>query len=68
MVGCVQGLIGSLTSAAAPPPASGKFCTSAQVSLACCTSTGICADASFGLGATCSPAVASGPSTWDPNC
>jgi hypothetical protein len=68
MVGCVQGLIGSLKTASAPPPVSGKRCTSAQVSLACCTSTGICAAADFGLGVTCSPVDAQGPSTWTYDC
>lgn len=67
MVGCVQGLIGSLKTSSSPPPASGKLCTSAQVSLACCTSTAVCAADWFGLGASCSPAAAEG-SGWTSDC
>lgn len=66
MVGCVQGLIGSLKSAGAAP-ASGKYCTSFQVSVACCTSTGVCAADWFGLGATCSPAAPEGTG-WTSDC
>ncbi len=62
MVGCVQGLIGSLKTAAA---ASGKLCTSTQVSLGCCTSTSVCAPADLGLGATCSPV---NPGGWTYDC
>lgn len=67
MTGCMQGLIGSLKSGGGAPPASGKFCTSAQVSLACCTSTGVCAADWFGLGSTCSPAAPEGTG-WDSAC
>jgi hypothetical protein len=66
MVGCVQGLVASSRTAAAAP-VSGKYCTSFQVSLGCCTSTGICADATFGAGATCSPAAPEG-SGWTTAC
>ena len=66
MTGCMQGLIGSLKTSGGGP-VSGKYCTSAQVSLACCTSTGICAASWFGLGATCSPALAEG-NGWTSAC
>lgn len=46
---------------------SGKYCTSFQVSIACCTSTGVCAAADFGLGATCSPATPEGVG-WTYDC
>lgn len=67
MTGVVQSLIAAYKAAAAPPPASGKFCTSGQVSLACCDSTGVCASAAFGLGATCSPAAPEGTG-WTSDC
>lgn len=44
---------------------SGKYCTSFQVSIACCDSTGVCAPADLGLGATCSPVMANG---WTYDC
>jgi hypothetical protein len=65
MAGCVQGLIGSLKTASAPPPANGKYCTSFQVSVACCDSTGVCAPEDLGLGATCSPVM---PGGWTYDC
>jgi hypothetical protein len=66
MAGCTQGLIGSLKTSSGGS-ASGKYCTSFQVSIACCTSTGVCADATFGLGATCSPALPEGQG-WTTAC
>jgi hypothetical protein len=53
MAGCVQGLIGSLKSAGAPPPTL-RRCTSFQISIGCCTGTGQCGE--LGAGVTCSPA------------
>jgi hypothetical protein len=54
MVGCVQGLIGSLKSAGAPPPPSLFRCTSFQVSIGCCSTTSDCGE--LGAGVSCSPA------------
>jgi hypothetical protein len=65
MAGCAQGLIGSLKVASAPPPVSGKRCTSAQVSFGCCTSTSVCAPSDLGGGATCSPVD---PGGWTYDC
>lgn len=65
MVGIAQGLIASYKTTAA---ASGKRCTSADVSLGCCKTVNVCADPLVGSGATCTPIAAQGPSTWDFNC
>ena len=59
MVGCVQGLIGSLKTAAAPAL---KRCTTAQISIGCCTNTIQCG--TLGAGISCSPA--SNPDPFDP--
>lgn len=64
MVGCVQGLIGSLKTAGAAP-VSGRLCTSAQVSFGCCTSTSVCAPEDLGGGAICSPV---NPGGWTYDC
>jgi hypothetical protein len=61
MVGCVQGLIGSLkSSGGGPPPPSTFLCTSFQVSIGCCASTASCGE--LGAGSSCSPANG----TFDP--
>ena len=46
---------------------SGKTCTSGDVALGCCKSTGVCAPTGVGSGATCSPVAPEG-SGWDYNC
>jgi len=66
MVGCVQGLLVGYKAGSAPP-VSGNYCTSFQVSVACCTSTGVCAASWFGQGASCSPASPEGVG-WTSDC
>ena len=62
MVGCVQGLVASSRTAAAPAPTLFR-CTSFQISIACCTNVNECG--TLGAGVSC--ATASG--TFDPdNC
>lgn len=46
---------------------SGKTCTSGDVALGCCKSTGVCAPAGVASGATCSPQATEG-NGWDYNC
>lgn len=67
MSGAVMGLIASLRAAAAPPPTSGKKCTSGDLALGCCLSVGGCAPSGVGSGLTCSPIDAEN-STWTYNC
>jgi len=46
---------------------SGLTCTSGDVALGCCKSTGVCAPAGVASGASCSPQAPEG-SGWDYNC
>ena len=61
MVGVVQGLLASYVAAAAPAPSLFK-CTTAQISIGCCTNTIQCG--TLGAGISCSPA--DNPDPFDP--
>ena len=63
MVGCVQGLLGSLKSSGGGGGASYFKCTTFQISIACCTNTTQCG--TLGAGASCTTPTT--PDPFDPN-